>query len=137
YWKEQLAAGKAQDEPRVRRQLAEVQKKLRPRMRELAYAGAGITAMVKAKRATHEQVKPMLTSLNDELSDGLPPGVDAGQIDYYDLYAKLSKELGLKPEPPPVVHAPEAKPPKEPAESKARAEPEAKGDAPGGSVRPA
>lgn len=130
WWKEQLAAKKVspEDEPRMRRQLAETQKKMKPRLREIAFEGAKVAAMVKAKRASAIQVASVLASIGDELEEGLPQGTPEGdgkEIDYYDLYARLSKELGLKAEPPPEPKpAPQASAEPEPARPDPEPEPE-------------
>lgn len=104
WWQQQLKSGKVNpdDEPRMRRQLEETQKKLKPRLREIAYQGAQIEAMVKNNKANKELVSGTLASIDEEIASGLGQSGQGSFGEYYDLYARLSKELHLAVAPPPV-----------------------------------
>ncbi len=102
WWQEALANGKVNpdDEPRMRRHLAETQKKMKPRARALAYEGAELQASVKKGQASAREVAVTLELLDSEIR-GAVGGAET--MEYYDLYTRLSKELGLAVQPPPVV----------------------------------
>jgi cell wall-associated NlpC family hydrolase len=86
----------------MQRQLDATRKKMLPRARALAYEGAQLQ---KAKERAHDaqtkaDVDENMKDLRQELALALGKA-DGEADDYYDLYARLSKQLGTSAAPPP------------------------------------
>lgn len=116
WWDEMLTKGTVnpQEEREIRQTLRQTRDLMRPQMRELLYRGAELEVRLQEKPGP--DVREALSQLRAELRKYYGKVAHTAEVNQdgpmYPRYVALSRELGLRPQPPPRVVPPSTPPPR-------------------------